>query len=134
MIEQAVRVAKKGLSALSTDPNDFVFHSSYNTFKIIAEASKSITVVASTADQTFTQAHNLEFIPLVHAFAKRDSASQVFAPNGIDVEIWGAKLGMSGDITFNYVQADATNVMFNFDSIDGSNVDVTVRYFLLEAI
>lgn len=133
MTQQVVKVAKKSKSAFSTDPNDFVFHSAYNTFKIIEEGSKEITLAASTDNQTFTEAHTLEpfTIPIVTAFAKRDAASQVFAPNGIDVELWSAKGGMSGDVTFNYVQADKDNIIFNFDNADGSTVAVTIRYFIL---
>lgn len=132
MTQQVVKVAKKGISANSTDPNDFVFHSSYNTFKIILEGTKTATLSASTSDQSVTVAHNLDWIPVVHAFAKRDSASQVFAPNGYDVELYGGKLGFEGDVTFNYIQSDATNITFNFDNVKASTVAISIRYFVLE--
>lgn len=130
---QVIKVAKKGVSANSLDPNDFVFHSSYNTFKILETGTKSITLSASTANQSFTQAHSLApfTTPIVTAFAKRDSASQVFAPNAYDVELYGAKLGFTGDVTFNYVQADQSNITFNFDNDKVSTVDITIRYYLL---
>lgn len=133
MTQQVIKVAKKGKSAHSLDPNDFVFHSSYNTFKILKEGTKTITLSASTNNQTFSEAHDLApfTIPIVTAFAKRDSASQVFAPNGFDVELWGAKLGSAGDVTFNYVQADKDNIYFNFDNAKGTTVAVTIRYFIL---
>lgn len=128
-------VAKRGVNAeLATDPNDFLFHSDYNTFKIILEATKSITLAASTNNQSFTEAHNQKFIPLIHAFAKRDSASQVFLANSLDVELYGPKLGAVGDVTFNYVQADATNIIFNFSNAKGSTVAVSIRYFVLEKV
>ena len=132
MTQQVIKVAKKGKSAHSTDPNDFVFHSEYNTFKILLEGTKSATLSATTADQSFTQAHGLEpfTIPIVVAFAKRDGVNQVFAPNSFDVEAWGEKAGMSGDIIFNYVKADSTNIILNFDN-DGAEEDVDIRYFLL---
>ncbi len=133
-MEQVVKVAKLNKSADSTDPNDFIFHSSYNTFKIILEGTKTITLAASTADQSFTQAHSLKFIPLVSAFAKRDSISQVFLPNGIDIESWGSKLGFTGDITFNYISADATNITFNFSNAKVSTVGISIRYFCLEKV
>lgn len=128
-----IALAKLNTNVFSEEPNDFVFNSLYNTFKILLEGTKSITLAATTANQTFSQAHGLGFIPMVDAFAKRTSASQVFKPNGIDVAVWGAKLGMSGDVTFNYVRADATNIYFNFDN-DGSAVDVDIRYFCIEGI
>jgi len=131
---QVVAIAKIGASALSTDPNDFIFHSSYNTFKIIVEETKSITLAASTNNQSFTQAHGLTFIPLVDAFAKRSGVSRVFRPNGIDVEAWGPKAGMIGDITFNYISSNATNITFNFNNVKVTTVDVSIRYFCLEKI
>jgi len=132
MTQQIVKVAKKGKSAHSLDPNDFVFHSEYNTFKIIKEGTKTATLSASTNNQSITVAHELDWIPIVHAFAKRSGVDKVFAPNGFDIEIWGGKVGMSGDITFNYVQSDNTNITFNFDNAKANTVDISIRYFVLE--
>jgi len=129
-----VKVAKIGKDARSTDPNDFIFNSDYNTFKIISEATKSVTLAASTANQSFTQAHGLEFVPVPAGFAKRSGVSQVFAPNGVDVEIYGVKAGFSGDVTFNYIAADGSNVIFNFDNDKVTTVSVDIRYFLLEKV
>lgn len=135
MTEQVVKIAKSGKNVeTATDPNDFIFHSSYNTFKIIAEGTKNVTLAASTNNQSFTQSHGLPYIPVVAAFAKRSGASQVFAPNGFDVELWGGKLGMAGDITFNYIESDSTNLIFNFSNAKVTTVDVSIRYFILEKI
>lgn len=132
MTKQVIKVAKLGISASSVEPNDFVFHSDYNTFKILEEGTKTVSLTASTADQTFSQSYESGElnIPIVSAFARRSGASRVFAPNGFDVEIWGAKLGMSGDITFNYVEADSSNIYFNFDNDKTSAVTVYIRYFV----
>jgi hypothetical protein len=134
-MKQVVKVAKIGKDIRSTDPNDFIFHSEYNTFKIILEGTKTVTLVASTSNQTFTEAHGFEFfIPLVSAFAKRSGVAQVFSPNGVDVETFGAVAGFSGDIKFNYVATDNNNIIFNFDNDKGTNVEVSIRYFLLEKV
>ena len=129
-----VAVAKIGKDARSTNPNDFIFHSSYNTFKIIVEATKTVTLAASTNNQSFTQAHNQKFIPLPAAFAQRSGVSQVFLPNGVDEETWGTKAGWTGDIKFNYVACDATNIIFNFDNAKVTTVSVAIRYFILEKV
>ena len=121
-------------NVFSTNVNDFIFNSLLNTFKIVVEGTKSITLAASTNDQVFTQAHGLDFVPLVDAFAKRTSASQAFKPNAVDIELWGAKLGMTGDVRFNYVEADETNIYFSFNNAKGSTVAVDIRYFCLESI
>jgi len=134
-MDQVVKIAKIGKSTDSENPNDFIFHSSYNTFKIIVEGTKSVTLAASTNNQSFTQAHGLEFIiPLVSAFAKRAGVAQVFLPNGVDIETYGAGAGFSGDIKFNYVATDSTSIIFNFDNAKVSNIDVSIRYFLLEKV
>lgn len=134
MSDNVVAIARIGKSASSTDPNDFIFHSSYNTFKIVLEGTKNITLAAATNNQSFTQAHGLRFIPLVDAFAKRSSASQVFRPNGIDVENWFADVGWIGDVTFNFISADATNITFNFSNANAGTIDVAIRYFCLEKV
>lgn len=134
MSDNVIALAKIGRNVFSSDPNDFILHTSYNGFKIVVEATKQVTLAASTNNQSFTEPHGLNFIPLPDAFAKRSGVSQVFKPNGREVEIWGAKLGMSGDIVFNYVEADETNVIFNFDNAKASTVVVDIRYFCLEAI
>lgn len=121
-------------SEAKADPNKALFDSRYNTFKIIVEGTKQISLTASTDDQTFSEAHNLGFVPLVDAFAKLDSTAQVFKPNGRNVELWGAKAGMIGDIDFNYIEADATNMYFNFDNAKGSTVAITIKYYCLEVI
>lgn len=129
-------VAKHGVNAeLATDPNDFIFHSDYNTFKIVVEGTKTVTLAASTTNQSFTQAHNQKFIPLCHAFAKETARAQVFLANSENVSSWGIKAGILGTgIIFNYVNADATNLTFNFDNTTGSSVEVSIRYFVLEKI
>jgi hypothetical protein len=136
MADPIFAVAKSGKDvSVVTDPNDFIFHSNYNNFKIIKELTFDVTVVAGTANQSFTVAHGLPFTPLVRAFANEDSSGRVFLPNFYDVSNWIATLGtISSGITFNYAASDPTNITFNFSSTAGANKTVHIRYFLLEAI
>ena len=118
----------------ATNPNDFIFHSLYNTFKIILVGTKEITLLATTSDQDFTQAHSLSFTPLVAAFAKESGYSIVFLPNSDNIYMWGAKTGpWTTGVSFNYITSDATNITFNFDN-STSQRTVYVRYFCLEQI
>ncbi len=136
MMHLGMVVAKNGVNAeLSTDPNDFVFHSDYNTFKIIAVGTKQVTLAASTNNQSFTQLHYQDFIPLITAFGKEVTLAQVFLPNGGNVGSSGPKLGWTTTgVIFNYVAADATNMIFNFDNQNASPKLVDVRYFVLEKV
>lgn len=128
-------VAKKGKNVFeATDPNDFIFHSNYNNFKIIKEATLDVTVVAGTNNQSFSIAHNLPFTPLVRAFASEDGSGRVFLPNFYDVFLWGHGGIFSSGITFNYVISDGNNITFNFSSTAGANKTIHIRYFCLEAI
>ena len=136
MTHLAFVIAKKGKNAeTATDPNDFVFHSDYNTFKIIATGTKEVTLIASTNNQSFTQAHNQRFIPLIAGFAKESTLDQVFLPNGGNVNFYGVKAGydISGAI-FNYISANITNITFNFSNTSASNKTVTIRYYVLEKV
>lgn len=131
-------VGKNGVDvSTATDPNDFVFHSDFNTFKIILEGTKSITLAASTSDQSFTQAHGQSFVPLIHGFAKESTLSQVFLPNSgnIDGASWTASTELfTTGVIFNYIQSDTSNIIFNFSNSNGSTKSVSIRYFVLEKV
>lgn len=135
---QVVKVAKIGKSTNSVDPNDFIFHSEYNTFKIVFEDTATGTIDASstiTIEYIFSEnGHPLNFIPLVSAFAKQSDLDQVFLPNGLDVEFYGAKLGFDGNIKFNYVSASQTSAFFNFTNTTASDIDVSVKFYVLERV
>jgi hypothetical protein len=132
MILSLTKIGENALTA--TDPNDFIFNSNYNTFKIILEATKSITLIASTSNQNFTQAHNLDFTPLVSGFCKVDGESQVYPPNGLGILVASSKIWIGNGVKFNFIGSDDTNIIFNFDNTNGTNKDVYIRYFCLEQI
>ena len=130
---QVFAVAKIGKNALTaTDPNDFIFHSEYNTFKIIFSGVKSVTHNGSPATQVFSQAHGLRFIPLVTAFLKVDGESQAYPPNGIGVLVATAKAMITNGVHFDYIESDITNIYFSVTT--SSSKDISIRYFLLEKI
>jgi hypothetical protein len=133
MILAVSKLTKNVLTA--SDPNDFIFHSAYNTFKIILEGTKSIEIVGSDSNQTFTQAHSLDFTPLVTGFATQDGIDRVFVPNCLNVMMWSPKAGPVGSgITFKYIESNSTNIIFNFGNTNVDSRDVIVRYYCLEGI
>lgn len=140
MTNPVFAVAKIGKNALtSKDPNDFIFHSSYNTFKIIFEGEAHGTIDASsTVSIEFIFAENsmdVRFPPLVAAFAKDDTKSQVFLPNSEDVDLYGAGLGFTGTgLKFNYVSASILSAIFNFTNTSLSDKDVTIKFYILEKV
>ena len=133
-------VAKSTANAeTATDPNDFIFHSDYNTFKIILEGTESITVSASASKEVHSIAHGLSFIPLVTAFAKESTRTEVFTANTANPYVSSIPLvgrtGISNSgLVFDYVESDATNVYFIFSENNGTSRTVTVKYYCLEEI
>lgn len=121
-----VKVAKSGVNAqTATDPNDFIFHSDYNTFKIIATGLYEPTVIAnSTAD--YTVAHGLEQIPFVLAFMQEASIAEVVMAHNYSPNV-------TANLKFNYVAADYQYLRFNIQNQHASNNIVAhIRYFIME--
>lgn len=129
-----VAVAKIGKNVeTSTDPNDFVFHSDYNTFKIVLDGTKSATIPASTSDYSVTEQHNLFYVPLVTAFAKEGTRAWMISPNSESVSTVGLKAGwVTTGLIFNYVKSDSSNMTFNFDNTSGSDIDIVIKYYCFE--
>ena len=127
-MSKIIAVAKSGKNALtSTDPNDFIFHSSFNTFKIIDEGtllSQSVT----TDPTTFTLAHNQSQIPTFYAFAKFPDG-KVAMPNSFDYTV--QDVVATGYGVFS-VEADSTNLYFMFSKL-GSNYSVDIKYYIFES-
>jgi hypothetical protein len=123
-MKKVIKVAKNGKDAeTSTDPNDFIFHSDYNTFKIIATGTTSFVLNADVFEvQYFTVAHNLDYTPFVFAFCKfPDGRVGVVGDNQANSNLWFATL-----------EVDATNITFGFANSVGTPT-VYVRYFITEA-
>lgn len=130
-----IAVAKNGYDAPDEDdPKNFIFHSAYNTFKIIRTGKLTISVVASTNGQKFYEPHRLSFTPLVMAFAKESGYDQAFPPNTENIYTWGAMAGLIGTgLKFVSVSSDGTNLIFEFDNSGGEKT-VYIRYYCLETI
>ncbi len=132
-MKQVVKIAKIGKNAhTSTDPNDFIFHSEYNTFKIIDQGIKSVSHDASPNTQIFTQSHGLWFVPFISAFIKVDGETQVYAPNASGVLVFSAKSMILNGVKFNYVEADNTNIIFSITATASKDIDIS--YLVLEKI
>lgn len=126
---QVFAVSKAGVNVLTaTAPNDFIFHSDYNTFKILAEGT-AVDQTVSGNPTTFTLAHGLGYAPNFYAFCK--------FPDG--------KTAMAGPLSFPYdrdtrvlftgpsftVEADDTNLYFILTKPAG-NYDVDLKWYIFE--
>jgi len=124
-----IAVSKTGYNVLTeTDPNLFIFHSSYNTFKILAQGTASHTIPASTTGSIKNIAHGKSFKPFVFIFIKW--------ADGKTGMLQSAKLGTSSgyDNIYNaWASVNGTNIVINFDNLSGSNEAVTIAYVICEA-
>lgn len=131
-----IAVAKQGKDAVTdTNPNDFVFHSSYNTFKIVRRGLMTCVLTPSTNGQMFSEPHFLPFTPLVTAMAKESGYDHAFPPNSPNVYLYGVKAGLfNTGVKFIAVYSNATYVKFEFDNSSGTPKTVYVRYYCIEQI
>jgi len=120
---QILAVSKSGQDVLTaTDPNNFIFHSSYNTFKILAEGT--LTAQTVNADpKTFTVAHGQGELVAVYAFAKYPDG-YVAMPREIP---------RSGErARYFELDIDATNISFVFYQGASGNYNVDIKYYVFE--
>lgn len=122
---QFIKVSKQGIDALGTAgtvPNNLIFDSTLNTFKILATGTASGTI--PTTDGTITVAHGQSFTPAVFAFCKFSDGT-VALPDSSKA---------SEDLVRWEVEVDGTNMYFklynNTGTADGTAV---VRYYVFEA-
>lgn len=119
-----IRIAKAGKDALTaTDPNDFIFHSAYNTFKIIAQGTHNPTVSNNGTSETYSiKAHEQSYVPFVFAFCKfTNSRVGGVGSKASDVDFW-----------FTRLTVDATNITFYYVNNTGGNYTPVFAYYICE--
>jgi len=125
---KVIAIAKATKDVLtSTDPNDFIFHSDYNTFKIIAEGLLTTQTVDANP-KTFTFAHSQGQVPVFYAFAEFPDGKVAMPDNHDFTEQYNVNAGY-GQFT---VEADSTNLYFKFTRNSG-NYNVDIKYYIFEA-
>jgi len=117
-------VARPGYNAhTETNPNNFIFHSDYNTFKILKEDSATPTLADNGSTETaYNFAHGIGHTPFVFAFCKFEN-SRVGNPGckASNVDFW-----------FTRVVVNSTNVVFYYVNNTGGNYTPTFKYIACE--
>lgn len=118
-------VSKSGKDISSTDPNDFIFHSDYNSCQILGEGiSTGLTV--DSDPKVFTIAHNLGYIPAAMAFAKYPDGFVAMAGTG----------ERSSQLEYQrrfYLQMDTTNIYLVFYKGVSGNYNVDIKYYIFNS-
>lgn len=119
----SIRLAKIGKNALtSTNPNDFVFNTDYNTPQIVKEGSTSPTL-GTTGTEVFTNlAHELNYTPFSFAFVK--FANSRVGPVGSKAS--------NAEFFFTNYRVNATNARFGYINNTGGNYTPTFKYLATE--
>lgn len=124
---QILAVSKSTKDVLTaTNPNDFIFHSSYNTFKILASGSLLSQSINSNP-KTITLAHGQGQIPTFYAFARFPDGKAAMPDNHDYSEQYNVNNGY-GQFT---VEADSTNLYFKFTR-PSSSYNVDIKYYIFE--
>ena len=124
---QKFLVSKSGKNVLSSSltPKDYIMHSDYNSFQIVAEGS--LLIQSITAEPTtITIAHNQGYIPAVYAFAKYPDG-YVAVPNS------GHR---SSSLSYQrrfYLQVDATNIYLKFYTGVSGSYNVDIKYYIFSS-
>ena len=114
------KLTKNVLTA--SNPNDFIFHSGYNTFKIIAEPTYSPTLAVSVTETYTSVAHGQSFTPFIFCFIK-------FADNRI------AGVGNKAatvDFRFTKLVINSTYILFYYINNTGGNYSPVFKYYITE--
>lgn len=119
---QIIAVSKSSKNVLtSTDPNDFIFHSSFNTFKIITSGTYSPTLGVSSGAET-SLAHGQSIKPFVIAFCKFSNGRVGSVGNkSSDEDFW-----------FTNLKVDSTYIYFSYVNLTSGNYQPTFRYYICE--
>lgn len=121
------KVSKQGVNALSsTNPNDYIFHSDLNTFKILSAGNLSSQTV-NAEPTTFTVAHGQSFTPAVYGFAK--------FPDGYVCQAGSKERADNTRPIERYwrLEVDATNIRFIFYKGSTANYNVDIKYYVFES-
>lgn len=106
-MSQRVAVSKQGVDVLTeTDPNQYIFHSDYNTFKILREGTVGGAV--GTPSATYEVAHNMGIAEPFYAFMYIEGAALYEPLNSVFITNASVN-GTTGVLTTTFWQLTAFN-------------------------
>jgi len=127
MADYGIKVSKPGFDVLTTADKNLVFSSKFDTFRVFASGSGSITCTLGTV-QTVTITHNLGYRP---AFACYSELYDGAIPGVIDGQfLLPATDPVGGDGSIMpYVDTTTLKIRFGAD-IAPTNTVINYRYFI----
>jgi hypothetical protein len=129
-------IAKDRVDATkTTNPNDFIYHSAYNTFKILKQAKSDQTISgAGDAEYTVTIAHGMGSITSFLAYVYFSDGWSTMVHDGYAYAYTYTVGDLSG-ATEGYARAayiDATNIGITFYKPYAADMEVQIVYYIFE--
>jgi hypothetical protein len=122
-----IATSKSGKNVLTdADPNDFIFHSSYNTFKIVDEGSGSFSIPADTSFGEESINHNNGIRRGFLVYFKFPSGKAGYDENKTD------NTGAVEDVYVSNVSNSANSINFWTRNSKGTAQTVYYKYYLFE--
>ncbi len=126
-----IKVAKSDKDVDSNNPNDFIFHSLYNTFKIIKSDIYEWDSPSAAGEYTTTIAHGLANPACFLLFFNfGDTVSMVLS--NISSIAWGETASATPATYVYNAYIDSTNIGFTYRHPLNTNITVGVRYYIFE--
>jgi hypothetical protein len=123
---QVMSISKPGINVLgtSTNPNDFIFGSSYNTLKYYTAGSIPLTVGSITTSTILegTANHNLGFFPFYEAFINISGS-----PNYYPASYGSAAPG--GKVFIAQAFCSTSSIYFKIDTNNHGGTETYVMYY-----
>lgn len=125
---QVIASSKSAVNVLTaTNPNDFIFHSSYNSLKIIASGIFNQTVPDGTTYHLYSFSHGLGYTPMVVGFCKTDNNNYAVCPyEGLPIT------GFPFYYYFSAIGADSSKVYVELSNVSGSSMNFSIKYYIFE--
>jgi len=121
-----VLISKDGKNALTaTNPNDFIFNSDNNTFKIIDQGTLTSQTI-SADPTTLSKSHSISGVPVCFAFIKYPDG-KVYLPGSVQP--------LTDTAIFRYweVEVNSSNLYFLVYKRLGANFNIDIAYYIFEA-
>lgn len=115
-----IKVSKPGVDVLSAGPEDLIFSSQLNSFKIALASEATINVPNPSGGVTLQIDHDLGYIPGFLVYVDFGSTGVWYLPYGIDL------FGGAGD--WCTVRVSASSLFVFVSGPDGQTTNI--RYFL----
>ncbi len=123
---QAIKISKIGIDVgTATEPNDFIFNSDFNTFKIL-ESGTTTGTVSSSSTGTVSIDHNQSFSPPIMAFSKlRGGSGHAFPLGAFD-------FFPRDRFQFQSVSSDDSKLYFEIQNTSPSEGIYDISYYVFE--